>query len=60
MFLFLFFVGLITIMLFSEGGREIIFGLIGILWQIGIFVLGCVVVGGIVIFGFMFVIGALS
>ena len=60
MILLLFFVGLLTIMLFSEGGREIIFGLIGLLWTIGVFVLGCVLVGGIVVFGFIVIIGAFS
>ena len=58
--LFLFLVGLLTIMLFFEGGREIIFGLIKFLMTIGMFVLGCVLVGGIVVFGFLFILGAFS
>jgi hypothetical protein len=58
MFLFYFFLGLITVILLNDDWRDILFSLIKFLWGILEFVIFCVLLGAFLVFVFSLIVGA--
>lgn len=59
MFLFLFFVGLITVLLCFKGSREMLWGLISFVVGLGLIVIALIGIGALVVGGFLLLVGAL-
>ena len=58
MLLFFFFVGLLAVILLNDVSRDVLFSLIKFVWGILEFVIWCVLLGAILVYGFLFILSA--